>query len=104
MMEMHPNKRIEIIVELPLKSHITKLLDADDVLSYTIYLAQGERGQEGTWQRDGIVGNAGRMIAIVCILNAVRLDELLTAIYAAIEHQIGIVSVSDVDVVRSEHF
>ena len=69
-----------------------------------LYLAQGERGQEGTWQRDGIVGNAGRMIAIVCILNAVRLDELLTAIYAAIEHQIGIVSVSDVDVVRSEHF
>lgn len=103
-MEMHPKKRIEIIVELPLQSRIATLLDTHDVLGYTIYHAQGGRGQEGTWQRDGIVGNAGRMVAFVCIVDATRLDELLTRIYAAIERQIGIVSVSDVEVVRSERF
>jgi len=103
-MEMHPKKRIEIILEMPLQARVTALLDTQDVLGYTIYQAQGGRGQEGAWQRDGIVGDAGRMVAIVCIVDAARLDELLTQIYAAIERQIGIVSVSDVEVVRSERF
>jgi len=103
-MEMHPKKRIEIIIELPLQDRMTRLLDAQDGLGYTIFPAQGGRGQGSTWQRDGIVGDAGRMVAIVCIVDPARLDDLLTHIYTAIEPQIGIVSVSDVEVVRSERF
>lgn len=103
-METHRKKRIEIIIELPLQSRITAQLDAHDVFGYTIYQAQGGRGQEGAWQRDGIVGEAGRMVAIVCIVDEVRLDELISAVYAVIERQIGIMSISDVDVIRSERF
>jgi hypothetical protein len=103
-MEMHAKKRIELIIELPLQARITTLLDAQDVYGYTIFHAQGGRGQDGPWQRDGIVGDAGRMVAIVCIVDPTRLDSLLTLIYAAIERQIGIVSVSDVEVVRPDRF
>lgn len=103
-METHAKKRFEIIVELPLQAKITKLLDTQAVHGYTIYTVQGGSGHQGVWQRDGLVGEAGRMIAIVCIVDPSRADELLEAIYAAIERQIGIVSVSDVVVVRSERF
>ena len=44
------------------------------------------------------------MVAIVCIVDPARLDGILTQIYAVIERQIGIVSVSDVEVVRADHF
>ncbi|MDA0786979.1 MAG: transcriptional regulator [Proteobacteria bacterium] len=104
MMKMHPKKRIEIIIELPLQGRITQVLDTQDVFGYTIFSAQGGRGQEGPWQRDGIVGDSGRMVAIVCIVDPARLDGILTQIYAVIERQIGIVSVSDVEVVRADHF
>lgn len=87
-----------------IQARITELLDHHDVFGYTIYHAQGGRGQEGTWQRDGIVGEAGRMATIVCIVDESHLDTLFEAVYGAIAQQIGIVSVSDVDVVRSERF
>ncbi len=44
------------------------------------------------------------MPAAFCIVDPTRLDSLLTLIYAAIERQIGIVSVSDVEVVRPDRF
>lgn len=103
-MELHRKKRIEIIIERVVARRLTDVLDRAGVLGYTVFPAQGGRGQEGVWDRNGLVSAAGHMVAIVCIIDASRLDETLEKIYAVVERQIGIVAVSDVEVIRSEHF
>lgn len=103
-MQLHKKKRIEIIIERPVLQRLTNALEHSGVHGYTILQAQGGSSQEGTWQRDGLVSSAGDMVMIVCILDAVSFDAALAAIYAVVERQIGIVSVSDVEVVRSDHF
>ncbi|MDT4743414.1 hypothetical protein [Bradyrhizobium sp. WYCCWR 12699] len=44
------------------------------------------------------------MFALWCIVDAARLDALLRAVFAIVARQVGLVSVSDVQVVRPERF
>lgn len=103
-MQLHKKKRIEIIIERPVLQRLTNALERSGVHGYTILQAQGGSGQDGAWERDGLVSSAGDMVMIVCILDAANFDAALAAIYAVVERQIGIVSVSDVEVIRSDHF
>jgi nitrogen regulatory protein PII len=103
-MQLHKKKRIEIIIERPILRRMTDALDTSGVRGYTILPAHGGSGQDGAWERDGLVSAAGAMVAIICILDATNLEPVLDAIYAVVERQIGIVSVSDVEVIRSDHF
>ena len=103
-MQLHKKKRIEIIIERPVLQRLTDALDRSGVHGYTILQAQGGSGQDGAWQRDGLVSSAGDMVAVICILDAANFDTALESIYAVVERQIGIVSVSDVEVIRSDHF
>ena len=45
-----------------------------------------------------------RNVALWCIVDAARLDELLQVVFAIVARQVGLVSVSDVQVVRPERF
>lgn len=103
-MQLHKKKRIEIIIERPVLQRLTNALERSGVHGYTILQAQGGSGQDGAWERDGLVSSAGDMVMIVCILDAANFDAALAAIYAVVKRQIGIVSVSDVEVIRSDHF
>ena len=103
-MRTYAKKRIEIIVEAPVQDRLTALLDRLQVTGYTVLPALGGRGRGGEWSREGMVGEAGRMIVIVCILSAERVDEVMDPVFAMVARQAGIVSVSDVQVVRPEHF
>ncbi len=103
-MKTYAKKRIEIIVEAPVQDRLIGLLDRLEVTGYTVLPALGGRGRGGEWSREGMVGEAGRMIVIVCILSAERVDEVLQPVFALVSRQAGIVSVSDVEVVRPEHF
>ena len=103
-MELHRKKRIEIIIERVVARQLTDVLDRAGVQGYTVFPAQGGRGQDGVWDRNGLVSAAGHMVAIVCILDPSRLDDTLEQIYSVVERQIGIVAISDVEVIRSDHF
>lgn len=103
-METHRKRRIEMIVEAPLEERLTRLLDKLSVKGYTVIPAISGRGQEGGWRREGLVGGAGQMIVIVCILDPSRADEIISKLYDFMQNRIGIISISDVDVIRDEHF
>ena len=100
----HAKKRIEMIIEAPALAQVTRLLDELDLGGYTVTPAEAGRGRHGSWRRDGLVGEAGRMVVVICILDAARLDEVLRPLFQVVSRQVGIVSVSDVMVVRSDHF
>ena len=103
-METHRKKRIEIIIEAPLEQRVVALLNALQVTGYTVMPAIGGRGHEGVWRREGMVGDAGQMIVRVCIVDPSKSDEVVSEVYDLISTRIGIVSVSEVDVVRGDHF
>ncbi|NNL36531.1 MAG: transcriptional regulator [Silicimonas sp.] len=103
-MEMHQAKRVEIIIEAPLESRLTKALEDAGVTGYTVLPVLGGSGRSGKWSRDGEVSRASGMVSVVCLIRPERLDGLLEAAFAVVERHIGVVSVTDTAVLRAERF
>lgn len=103
-MQTYPKKRIDIMVEAPLMQRVLNLLDQQGVSGYTVLSALAGRGQDGAWHRDGVVGRAGALVTIFCIVDEARVDEVLEPLFKLVSRQIGIVTVSDVQVIRPTHF
>lgn len=103
-MKMFPKKRIDIMIEVPLMARVLAILDDNGVTGYTVLQAYAGRGKDGPWHREGMVGRAGALVQIFCIVDETRMDKVLEAVFEVVSHQIGIVTVSDVEVIRRDHF
>lgn len=103
-MEMHKAKRVEIIIEAVMERQLTSALNEAGVTGYTVLPVSGGSGRSGQWSREGQVGRAGGMVAVICLIRPERLDPLLEAAFAVVERHIGVVSVSDTQVLRAERF
>lgn len=103
-MKTHLKKRIDIMVEAPLMQRVLNLLDQQNVSGYTVLPVLAGRGKDGAWHRDGVVGRAGALVMIFCILDEQRVDKVLEPLFKLVSRQIGIVTVSDVQVIRAEYF
>lgn len=102
-MQTHIAKRVEIVIEAPLERRLTSALTDAGVTGFTILPVLGGSGRSGKWSRDGQVGKAG-MVAVVCLIRPERLDGLLDAAFAVVEKHIGVVSITDAQVLRAERF
>ena len=102
-METHTAKRVEIVIEAPLEGRLTSALTDAGVTGYTILPVLGGSGRSGQWSREGQVGRAG-MVAVVCLIRPERLEGLLEAAFAVVERHIGVVSITDAEVLRAERF
>lgn len=103
-MQTHQAKRVEITIESVMESRLTKALIGAGVTGFTILPVLGGSGRSGLWSRDGQVTRAGGMVAVVCIIREEKLDDLLDAAFAVVERHIGVVSVTDCEVLRAERF
>lgn len=103
-MDMHPAKRVEIIVESPMQRRLSQALTEAEITGFTILPVRGGSGRSGPWTREGNVSRAGGMLAFVCIIRPERLDSLLEAAFEVVEQHIGVVSVTDCQVLRAERF
>lgn len=103
-MKTHLKKRIDIMVEAPLMQRVLNLLDQQNVSGYTVLPVLAGRGKDGAWHRDGVVGRAGALVMIFCIVDEQRMDEILEPLFKLVSRQIGIVTISDVQVIRAEYF
>ena len=103
-MKMHPAKRVEIIIEAPMERRFRTALENADITGYTIMPVRGGSGRSGDWTREGQVSKAGGMIAVVCIIKEERLETLLENVFPLVERHIGVVSITDCEVLRAERF
>ncbi|MEX2455447.1 MAG: transcriptional regulator [Rhodospirillaceae bacterium] len=103
-MKTYPKKRLEAFVEAPVLSRFIALLKAEKVKGYSVLPVVSGSGGDGDWSREGSVTNAGQMIAVVCILSPEALEPLLDKMFSMLSRYIGIVSVSDCEVMRGERF
>ena len=102
-MEMHPAKRVEITIEAPMERRLTDALEAAGVTGFTILPVRGGSGRSGRWTREGQVGRSG-MYQVICIVRPERLEPLLEAAFSVVERHIGVVCVTDANVLRAERF
>lgn len=103
-MKTHAKKQMTVICEAPLMHRITRVLDAVPVTGYTVFPALSGRGSEGTWDRDRMIGDAGRMVMIVSVMSPEQADIAVDRIYETLEPQMGIITLADVAVLRPERF
>lgn len=97
-------KRVEIFVEAPALQQVLDALDSAAVQGYTVVEAMAGKGHTGTWRLDDSFNNATNVVVVVCILDAAVVDDVVAAVIEIVKRQIGVLTVSDVMVVRPEHF
>lgn len=103
-MQTHKAKRVEITIEAVMETRLTNALIKAGVTGFTVLPVLGGSGKSGQWSREGQVSRAGGMVSVVCIIRPERLDGLLDAAFAVVERHIGVVSVTDCEVLRAERF
>ena len=103
-MQTHTAKRVEIMIEAPMERRLTKALIEAGVTGFTVLPVLGGSGRSGPWSREGQVSRAGGMVSVVCLIRPDRLDGLLDAAFEVVERHIGVVSISDAEVLRAERF
>ncbi|WP_343562150.1 P-II family nitrogen regulator [Kiloniella sp. b19] len=100
----YPKKRLSIIIETPFLKRLRHILDELEVPGYTVLPALAGNGKSGSWNRDTQSSDAGTMVQVLIVLDESLVEEVLKAVHAVLERQIGIVSLSDIEVLRPELF
>ncbi|MEM7440469.1 MAG: transcriptional regulator [Pseudomonadota bacterium] len=103
-MQTHKAKRVEIAIERVMQSRLTDAMEGAGVTGYTILPVSGGSGRSGKWSRAGQISRAEGMVQVVCIVRPEKLDPLLEAAFGVVERHIGIVCVTDCEVLRAERF
>jgi nitrogen regulatory protein PII len=103
-MQTFPAKRIEIIIEAPLLRRLTAALDRADVPGYTVLPVRAGSGKSGPWTREGQVSTAGGMNHVVMVCAPDRAEAVLETAYEVVAPHIGLVNVTDCEVVRPARF
>lgn len=103
-MKTHKAKRVAIIIEQVMQSRLTDVMADAGVTGWTMLPVLGGSGRSGTWSREGQVSRAGGMVQVVCVIRPERLDDLLEAAFRVVDRHIGVVTVSDCEVLRAERF
>ena len=87
-----------------MERRLRQALTGAGVTGFTVLPVLGGSGRSGHWNREGQVGRAGGMVAVMCLIRPDRLDAFLDAAFAVVETHIGVVSVTDCQVLRAERF
>jgi PII-like signaling protein len=100
----YPKKRVDVFVEAPALQTVLDVLDEAHVQGYTVLEAKSGKGHMGTWSIDDSFNNATNVVCVVCIMDAAKVEQVMDGVYDIVKRQIGVLTISDVMVVRPEHF
>jgi PII-like signaling protein len=103
-MELHARKRLEITVEKRRLQTVVDILDADgEVTGYTVLRTLGGRGHTGN-RMPQPYSDVLDTVVVVAIVKAEVAGRLVETLAPLIEDIVGIVALSDVQVMRAGHF
>ncbi len=85
-----------------MQNRLTDALVNAGVTGFTLLPVSGGGGRSGQWTREGQVSRAGGMTMVLCIVREEKLDTILDTAFAIVERHIGVVSITDCDVLRAE--
>lgn len=103
MMELYAKKRIEIVVEQIQLDTLTDVIDAAGGSGYTVVRKISGKGNRGVRSGGALPDIFGNVMIIVIASEDVA-NEIVSTAHEVMEDIAGIISVSDVQVVRNKHF
>lgn len=101
---MYAKKRLELIIEKPAFRRACRLLEESGATGYTALPCMAGFGNGNRWQRGTDLSASRDMVMIISILDESLCSDLSNRLHNLIEPHIGLLSWSDVDVIRDEKF
>ncbi|KJV08519.1 hypothetical protein VZ95_17275 [Elstera litoralis] len=102
MVQTYPRKKIELIVETAYLPAMLAMIDASGATGYTVIRDLLGRGHHGERGREALGGNGNALVMV--ITTAAIADTILTGSQRILGDGFGIVTLSDVQVLRPDHF
>ncbi len=102
-MQLHQKKRIEIVVEASCAPTILEMIEATGAKGYTVLQDVSGKGHRGV-RTDSHLSDVFRNVLIIVIAAEEIAREVVRKSQPLLENYAGIVTMSDVDVVRNDHF
>lgn len=103
MVELHKRKKIEVIIETPARPLLIDVLNRAGSPGYTLIPAIGGRGLHSAWDRNQLMDAANQVI-IVTIVSEEAAATIMTEVGTLLEDYRGVVTLSDVQVLRGGRF
>ncbi|MEM9061776.1 MAG: DUF190 domain-containing protein [Pseudomonadota bacterium] len=103
-MQLHPAKRVAIVIEAPMLRRLTEALEDAGVTGYSVLPVLAGSGRSGPWSSDSSFGTAGTLVQVVCILSEDKLQDMVDRAFPVVERHIGMITVTDCEVLRPERF
>ncbi|MEL6567506.1 MAG: DUF190 domain-containing protein [Pseudomonadota bacterium] len=103
-MELHRKRRIELIIERMAYKRACRVLEQAGMTGYTVLPSMAGFGGGNRWSRDTDISAASDMVVVISIGDDDKVDAALDQIANILGSHIGVVSVSNVDVMRPERF
>jgi nitrogen regulatory protein PII len=100
---MHIRKRIEIVVERVRAEEVTALLDRLGATGWTLLPVLAGRGRQGVRQGGDLSGVLDNVV-VVCIASEAVVERVVAAREELLGARPAIVSITDCQVLRAEHF
>ncbi len=101
---MHETRRLELIIEHMAVRRAQAILEDAGLTGYTIVKAAAGYGRGQRWRRSGNLSSADQMAVVIAIGDQEKVDRALEDLHTLLKEQIGILSVSRVEVLRPERF
>jgi len=102
-MQTYKKKSLQIVVEQTMVQPLIGVIDRAGAPGYTVVPVIAGRGHQGAWQ-SGEVSGTSSMAMVIVILDETLAGRLLDEAYALLKDYIAVFYLSDVEVMRSEHF
>lgn len=101
---MHEKQRIELIVERMAYKRACRVLEDSGLTGYTVLPALAGSGGRTQWRRDSDISASRDMVVIISIGDAPKVEKAIEDIERLLGRHIGVVTVSDVRVIRDSRF
>lgn len=101
---MHRKLRIELIIERMAYKRACRVLKESGMTGYTVIPALAGSGGRTEWRRDSDISASRDMVVIISIGDAERVETAIEKIEGLLGRHIGVVTVSEVNVIRDGRF
>lgn len=102
-MKLYPKIRLDITIEEFQAPELIEVIDRAGAKGYSMLRNVSGKGDRGIRGQDSLMGVFGSVIVIV-IADAEVAEKIMTEAYAMLEDIAGIIVVSEVKVLRTDHF
>ena len=102
-MQLYPKKKVELVVEASCAPKILEMIEATGAKGYTMLHEVSGKGHRGV-RDDSHLTDVFRNVLIIVVAAEAIAREIVSRSQPLLENYAGIVTMSDVDVVRDDHF